>query len=91
MKRPIMLGVGWRFVVVDRPLAVPFAMQKVEGSSPFSRSLRKPSKSEGFSLAERREQVLSRPALPPGATKPSERTGRVVVGDDRSNLGRCPY
>jgi hypothetical protein len=30
-------------------------MQKVEGSSPFSRLLRKPAESEGFPLADRRE------------------------------------
>jgi hypothetical protein len=33
--------------------------------------LRKPSKSEGFSLLERREQVVAGSALPPGATKPN--------------------
>jgi hypothetical protein len=45
-------------------------MQKVEGSSPFSRLTEKPSKSEGFSLLGRRGRPLITPALPLGATKP---------------------
>jgi hypothetical protein len=44
-------------------------MQKVEGSSPFSRFAQKPSKSEGFLLHEWREQEVISPTLPLGATK----------------------
>src|ERR1700733_13796880 len=44
-------------------------MQKVEGSSPFSRSHESPANRRVF-VFSRREKAVARPARPPGATKP---------------------
>src|SRR5437763_16017333 len=56
-------------------------MQKVEGSSPFSRLSRKPSKSGGFFVRPARTGAERAPALPAGATKAS------LGGADRDSIG----
>jgi hypothetical protein len=43
--------------------------------------LKKPRKSRGFSLVERRGQLVIRPALPPGATKPSILMRSLATGE----------